>query len=970
MQDAAPHYDVFLSYAWEDIELAEHLQALLQARGLSVFRDVTGMRDYDDIPVAIRAALDGSRTLVALYTPSFPESQYCRWEMYTALTRAHLLSGNTRRVMAVVRGMEFSQVLSSRLKCLRLPATSAAPAEVADSVAAVVGAFDGRRFGDAPPPPEPDWYPRPAVGTADFTGRLRELWAVRDALDGDDGAGSATPPVVTVTGPGGIGKTMMAEEYARLFSADHPGGVVRLDGLGSHGDSGGDPARVRALVNDQLAAIAVRLELVGQGQSPEVASAALGRYLAGRGLPYLWILDDLPEGVDTQTFRSLVAPTALGRTLVTSRYRSPGAQGASVELRELDALDAAAVLSARRPIAPGRERQSAKRLASDLGHHPLALAVAAHLVALPGTGGFTGLHEALGVPGPDALELAPRLGLTLPTDHTLSIAATLLRGVDRLGRDGRTVLRLAALLAPAPVPERLLAQVVARAEECDEAAAARRVAAALRRARELALAREAGDDAWTVHALVSRAVSGADLDDGARRQLREAAVEVLTARLEHARDTASPAGTEQVLTHVRAVAGGLTEEAEWHLLNEAGRAHIASGHTFLALDAYRDLYDACRGSLGDDDVTTLIALTGLGIAHGLCGDPEQSRTCKQLAHEGLARSLGARHPDTVTALNNLGVAHLDLEEYEQARRVFAEVHRIRCREHGIQHPETVQALSNIAVAASRQGLHRLAERLRTTALERTRRAVGNRHPQYADALNNMGVTALALGRADAADWFRQAHRLRREVLGRDHPETLDALENLLTREGRQPPDSSGTPTVADQLTDIYWARVRHEGPGHPDTRRTLRHCLMARQQALSPAGSAAQPAAPQSARPVEVLPAGLSPGGVRLDAQDMDLRVETFELACALHESLAPDPLDGDEQVKALVVQCWLAHATAAMDQMDAQFDAALAIAEDAETLLVQELGRDHEAAVGASALRDWIERLVDDAWPDGAPAD
>ncbi|MET9357458.1 toll/interleukin-1 receptor domain-containing protein [Streptomyces sp. NPDC006617] len=966
MHDPAPRYDVFLSYAWEDIELAELMQALLEERGLSVFRDVTGMRDYDDIPVTIRAALDGARTLVALYTPSFPESQYCRWELYTALTRSHLLSGGTRRVMAVVRGMEFSQVLSSRLKCLRLPATSAAPDEVAESVAAVVGEFDSRRFGDAPPPPEPDWYPRPAVGTADFTGRLRELWAVRDALDGDDGAGSATPPVVTVVGPGGIGKTMLAEEYARLFAADHPGGVVRLSGLGSHGDSGGDPARVRALVDEQLARIAVRLKLVGQGEPSEAASTALGRYLAGRGLPYLWILDDLPKGVDTETFRSLVAPTALGRTLVTSRYRSPGEQGASVELRELDALDAAAVLAARRPITPGRERQSAKRLASDLGHHPLALAVAAQLVALPGTGGFTGLREALGTPGPDALELAPRLGLTLSTDHTLSIAATLLRGADRLGPDGRTVLRLAALLAPAPVSERLLAQIVARAERCDEAAAAHRVAEALRRARELALTRQAGDEAWSVHVLVSRAVTAADLDDGARRQLREAAVGVLTARLEHARDTASPTGTEEVLPHVRAVTAALTNEAERHLLNEAGRAHIASGHTFLALDAYRDLYDACRGSLGDDDVTTLIALTGLGIAHGLCGDLEQSRACKQSAYQGLARALGARHPDTVTALNNLGVAHLDLEDYAQARRVFAEVHRIRCREHGVHHPETVQALSNIAVTASRQGLHRLAERLRTTALERTRRSVGSRHPQYADELNNMGVTALALGRADARDWFRQAHRLREEMLGPDHPETLDALENLLTTDWTQALDPSGSSTVADRLTGVYWTRVRHQGPGHPDTLRTVRHCLIARQHALPPTGSAAPPAA----RPVEVLPAGLTAGGVRLDAHDMDLRVETFELACAVHETSAPDPLEGDEQVRALVVQCWLAHATAAMDQLDAQFDAALAIAEDAEILLVQELGRDHETAVGASTLRGWLEQLVDDAWPDGASSD
>lgn len=92
-------YDVFFSYAWEDIAQATEIVAAMRGLGLAVFQDFFRMQDYDDIAEKIGSALYQSRALVALYTPDFMPSPYCRWELYTALTCGYHLDRRRPRVL-------------------------------------------------------------------------------------------------------------------------------------------------------------------------------------------------------------------------------------------------------------------------------------------------------------------------------------------------------------------------------------------------------------------------------------------------------------------------------------------------------------------------------------------------------------------------------------------------------------------------------------------------------------------------------------------------------------------------------------------------------------------------------------------------------------------------------------------------------------------------------------------------------
>ncbi|HLI77789.1 MAG TPA: toll/interleukin-1 receptor domain-containing protein [Acidobacteriaceae bacterium] len=953
---AEPHrYDVFFSYAWEDLAQATEIVTELRGEGLDVFQDLSGMRDYDEIPDEIHAAMYGSRCLVALYTPDFPPSRYCRWELYTALTCGHGLDQRISRVFALVRGMEFEEVRPRSLTNLRLPDRNAPVQDLARSITARIHSLDDRRFGDAPLPPKPPWYPQAPPGTRQFYGRLCELWDVRDALFASDDAERAGPAVACITGLGGQGKTMLAEQYALTFASDHPGGVFVLRGFGSHRHTRGDPVRLAALRDDQVAHIAGLLQIDVRGREPAWIDGALRSHLTSRGLPYLWIVDDLPAGIDSRTCAALFAPTPHGRTLVTTRDGRGYGWGEQVAIGGLDGDAALRLVTSRREPEDRADRHAAKDLAEDLGRHALGLAVAAGLAGQPEFSGYADLCEALSRPGPDVLELSEELASELPGDHAPGVAAAMLRSITRLTVPGYEVLRIASVLAPAPVPQPLFTSVLARAHDHDLATAGQLAADGLADAASRSLANvipaETTDAAplWTVHALVSRAMRFTDLDVRRRERVRTAGVGALTTLLDGTRDGQARLGIAPYMPHVRAVAGDPTSSDEWHLLNEAGRAHVELGDSRTALTTFSVLHEACQAALGQTDVTTLRVLSGLAVAHGLQGDHDTALALKQRAYEGLRAKLGEDHPDALVALDNIAVTYSDLGDHHSARQIHARIYRATRSLFQAQHPKTLAALSNLATAIGRDGNQQLAVRLKRSVYERSRVIHGPAHPLTLDAINNIAASHHALGDTGAAHReFAEVHRLRTEVLGPRHPDTLTALENVAVTSGDDK-------YIREVAIGTYQARLAVQGPGHPETQRTLRTLLTAYTRLL-PDGLPAD----RSELAQYPLPPDVVTGTIRLDDPMTDWRVENFELACRVHE--AQVHRTGDDSEESLLCRCLLAHATAALGQMDRQYDDALVLLQDSVEGLAEQLSSHHAYTRLAQRLSGWVEELADAA--------
>ncbi|WP_035851002.1 tetratricopeptide repeat protein [Kitasatospora azatica] len=981
-------HDVFLCYAWEDKEQADALRTELTALGLEVFQDHDGMRDYDCIPDRIDAALRGSHVFLALYSPAFLASEYCRQELHFALLSSYHLHRSRARVLVLTQHLGIEQVRPERLKHWRLPAPNQSLDRLAASVAAQVrrlGEQDRRRLGDAPNPPAPRWYSEPMPDIVETYGRELELWRIHDAFFPDDSPHHGGQ-VVAVTGVGGQGKTQLVRHYARTFAADFPVGVFSLQGFEGHGTGGGGDTAVGRVVETHLTRVADQLL---PGESP-VSFGDTVRWLdqLGKLGPYLWIVDDVPEDISHAGFKSLLAPTSNGRTLLTARYQLRGwvHSDRQLVLPSLERGASMALLTSQwphgrpKPVARrledlrGERHQYAavRRIVDTLGAHPLALALAAGLSSSPeatGIADFTALEKLVTDPDRDALALAEQLRPRLPTDHITGVAATLSRSITALPEEGLDVLLLSSVLGTAPLPAALVSLVLAEADGLSRVEADDRAQKGLRQTEAGYLSQRCGTAtsdlsaaaglSWSVHPLVNQAVRQSERSPHRRQELRLAAVAAFTREMDDARDSQRYPLLSGYLSHIERLAADMLDIDEWHLLNEAGRLHAELGDSRAALGLYGRLHAMCRSRLGDDHLTTLAFQLGLGVAHGLHGDHGTARRLLETTHSALCQRLGAQHPDALTAWNDLAVVCGAAGDHDHARGIFRSVHEIRVRVFGPQHPDTLDSLTNYAIHVGRCGDHAEAHELKTGLYRTFRSLYGEAHACTLDALNNLAATTLQLSDpAGARGMLRTVHRTRQRLLG-PLPHTADAAENLAAVV--EDPNEA-----ADLLTEAYQIRLHTQGPPHPSTLRTLHHLLATLFERDGEQAPTLQHGRPETVAArfattevAETLPAGLVPGQIRLDDELMDERIAVLEAAIRVYDvrlaALGPD------DVATMIAVGHLAHAHAALDQFDGQYEEAWVLIDDATTGLELTLGTGDAATVAADEVRTWVASLGSD---------
>nr|BFF25369.1 hypothetical protein GCM10025732_33340 [Glycomyces mayteni] len=199
-------------------------------------------------------------------------------------------------------------------------------------------------------------------GTAQFTGRTAAL----AALD-------AAPPLVVLTGVGGVGKTMLALHWGHRSAARFPGGRIYIDlrGFGPEGTVM-DPAEA---VRHLLASLGVEA-----GRLPAAPEAQIAMYRSVMGASRrLLVLDNARDAAQV---RPLLPDAAQVHTVVISRRRLVGlavSHGAAVvEVEAFGTGEAGELLERRLGAARiAAEPESAQRITDLCAGLPLALAIAA-----------------------------------------------------------------------------------------------------------------------------------------------------------------------------------------------------------------------------------------------------------------------------------------------------------------------------------------------------------------------------------------------------------------------------------------------------------------------------------------------------------------------------------------------------------------------------------------------------------------
>lgn len=408
------------------------LEAALYSAGLTVWRDEYGIREGESITEALKDALSRSCVVLAFCTDDYLESDICQWEMSTAWL-AGTIRGSSMSRLLVWLASEDSEALGKALgiagdgKWIANPKPESPEwshsikriISVVRNTSGEIGRVDRESI---------IWYPEERRGSNRVVGRMALVWQLANAMHRRARIGTTghqRPEVVQLVGLTGIGKSIVAMEYAQLFGPVYQGGIfwLSLDGeVGIDFDS-----------------IASWLGIKPGENARESCRSAL----SSRG-PYLWVLDGVPEQIDYNALEAGMAPTQNGHTVITTTCRKWEHLGVTMEVTPLSSNSALALLTDAMPneIATG----DAHLLVKDLGGHPLALALLAALAKRSqGQISLRDWRTRIQASKGQALDLAERLHVELPTNVAKSIFALLNESIELLSPGSKRLLALVSV---------------------------------------------------------------------------------------------------------------------------------------------------------------------------------------------------------------------------------------------------------------------------------------------------------------------------------------------------------------------------------------------------------------------------------------------------------------------------------------------------------------------------------------------
>lgn len=843
---------LFLSRRTRHGACLEPLLAALAAHGISVWHD-RDLVEGTSITAGVRDALASSHALAVFASEDYPDSMVCAWELASAWIASERVGQAQQRVL-LLRPHDVADLAHVRVGSLRdtrahdlpAPTDAAALERVAAAIAAQTHGIDPRPFGALHDfSTTPVWLPWPRIGSRRFVGRMPQLWQLHDLLVRTrivGITGHIGRDLAQIRGLGGIGKSLLAVEYARRFEAAWPGGIFWVDADPAWASAPATLAERETRRQTILAGFAISLgvpAVMGDlGKTARAVERALATHTAGR--PHLWILDNLPPGLDHASVEALLPSDPAGALLITTRWMALEALTERLDLGILDATAAYTLITARRPPTLPTEVAAARALADDVGRHPLALDVLGALVREELTGmPYSRWRARLAAPDNTFDLRSDALQDQLPTGCARAITRVLANSLSQLRSAlSLDILRIAALLAEAPIPGSLLIDTVALLGCGSEDDVTRAIAdlanhALVEYAPDVSGIRVHAVVRWVAHRL--RVKSPHPKIDVILEQVCEA----LGTRLNDIDDIAGHGALLDLVPHAEVIGKHDTFSAVLvgatlgHFLEIRGDYHAAKRLAARAVDFF-------ASTLRPINPHAANAKNNLAIALSRLGDVSAAENYFGQALVEYEQLYGAEHPRTLMALHNLGSTWEAVGDLAAARRIYERICPLQVKVLGVTHRETLQTRMHLGGILSELGDLAGSRKSLESVVDLCKETFGPTDPLSVRAQEFLAVTLRRQGENSQARALEAAAlSAARATWGPEHPTTLRAATQLSSSMAFAG-DHAGSQALAEQTLAI---QTRVLGPDNPDTLRTryaLGETLM-RQRAFVDALSVYEP---------------------------------------------------------------------------------------------------------------------------------
>ena len=814
-------YDFFISYTGKDKAWAEWIAWTLEDKGYKTLIQAWDFKAASNFVAKMQEGAVESVRTIAVLSPEYFKSAFTQPEWYVAFASDPKSEQGKLipvRVVDFVPPGYFSTIAHIDLAGVE---EAAAQEKLVKSIGSIV---DGTRLKPATPPAFPGSpaqgasAARPAFpGTAvqrkplhnlpfspnpSFTGRERLLEKLQKALHHQTAAAITQPQAVH--GLGGVGKTQLAVQYAWAHIAEYD--AILWAGASSPSD---------LLANIATLATVLRLPEAA-AREQEVRVAAVAGWLQSNPR-WLLILDNADTLEARQAVEALLPPGLQGQVIVTSRLAGWPNGFAHLEVRVLSPEAAEKFFQDRAAsvhLKAGTDAD-ARVLAGELGFLPLALEqAAAFLVYKKVT--FAEYRRRLAESRGKLLEFPSKGG----TGYQKTVTTTWLVTESQLSPRARTVLQLAALLAPDEIPRAMFTQggkVIEQAMKLlpesagvlQEPGGGGPEPAPSPGPSEQSLAPVSADQDGHADAVddALAELSGYSLvdlapDGFALHRLLQA---VLSDRL-------APAVRQAWVDHAVQLVNDFAPEPSDDVRNwpvwDRVRPHAAA---------------SLKEAAGQANRGAAALMNGLGMllmGKALYGEAERF-LCRSLA---LAeRSCGVEHPDVATGLNNLALLLQDTNRLAEAEPMMRRALAIDEKSFGTGHPSVARDINNLAGLLMATNRPAEAEPLMRRALAIAEKSYAMEHPKVAICLMNIAQLFKDTNRlGEAEQMMRRALAIDERSYGPEHPDVATDLNNL----GQLLKDTNRLGEAEQMMCRALAIDERSYGPEHPDVATDLNNLAL------------------------------------------------------------------------------------------------------------------------------------------------